>query len=1351
VKAQGYITGYTETDTLATVTTRGNTTTNTITVGGATSNYLLLTGESTLLETKGILKWESDHNTVGLYYAEGQHIDIGQTQVWYVKNTSGSIILKGQVVMATGAVGNSGNLEVQPLIADGSVSGKFALGIAKNNIGVGLFGFAMTEGTIRGIDTSEYAIGTVLWANPDIPGELTSVEPTAPALKLPIAFVVSAANNGAIGVRMSQGLDLREVHDVNISSVANGQLLRYNNGIWENWSPNFLTSYTETDPIFTASAAAGITSTNISNWNTAYGWGDHSQEGYLVDESDPIFAASAASSITTTNISNWNTAYGWGNHALAGYATETWVGLNYYNSGQIDDFFSGAEAISGYNKSNWDTAFGWGNHASAGYATQSYVNTAISNLVDAAPSTLDTLNELAAALGDDPNFATTVSTNIGTKVSKSGDTMTGSLQVNNKIGTTDNQGIFLRGIGDVTHKIYFRSSDGGNVWEYNSPIKFEFYNGGTPVTRLTLTEAGNLTITGTLSASGYNNTNWDTAYNDRITAAAVTGTSTKTLTLTQGDGGTVVATWTDYDTDNDAQQLTWEAGSKNLSISNGNTVTLDGLATEEFVTSQGYITSYTETDTLATVVSRGNSTSLAIRVKRPSNKVDNSGATEFGGRIEFNNDFVAGESGYMVFRYPTYNNFLIGGDYDGNIGGAVPNIQFGRVNGSVYMHIAAQSGTGYVGINTTSPDSPLEVNGRISIRGANELYFGQSTSAIGTWTTRMYASGSTHKLNAQQFIFNNEGYGSLEFMLLNASGFSLRGKNTIDSTDSWLRLNQAGEYASGVYTPYVLRNDGEFINYGGIFGYNTIRGRKAQANDNYTTAALWTESYDNTTTGIAFHISGNVGKFLEMRTDGVLYWENTPVATRSWVQSQGYLTSETDSQTLSWEAGSKNLTISNGNTVTLDGLATEEYVTSQGYITGYTETDTLATVTGRGATTNTSITTGPTISIQADGSSGYVASRLYLYSHNNFRGAGVFMSGTGSTWFAGTPYTDFDQNYIIARKAVANTDETAQFANALLRVNATGDVYVTRNLYANYVLGTYANFSSGNSENPTIGQIWTQSTGDDYLRKSTPAHFRSQIIDGYYLPLSGGTITTSTQYGVTINHSPVLGDFVDALLLRSTTSGQRAQIGFATVDADGDHHRASIRAYKGSGNYEGVFGIALRQTNATHVQRFTLTSAGNLTIDGQINVSGGNSSQWNTAYSWGNHADASYFKLDTQDPITIQSETVTFSGNVVIEGTLTESSSIRFKENIKPLEPALGKVEQLNPVTYNKIGVVEEEIGLIAEEVAELFPEVVTHNEEGQVQGVQYQRLSVILLKAMQEQNAVIAALTERVNKLENT
>jgi hypothetical protein len=67
---------------------------------------------------------------------------------------------------------------------------------------------------------------------------------------------------------------------------------------------------------------------NSTQWNTAYGWGDHSTQGYLTSESDPVYSAAPAATITSTNISNWNTAYGWGNHAAAGYDTtdDSWTG-----------------------------------------------------------------------------------------------------------------------------------------------------------------------------------------------------------------------------------------------------------------------------------------------------------------------------------------------------------------------------------------------------------------------------------------------------------------------------------------------------------------------------------------------------------------------------------------------------------------------------------------------------------------------------------------------------------------------------------------------------------------------------------------------------------------------------------------------------------------------------------------------------------------------------------------------------------------------------------------------------------------------------------------------------------------
>jgi hypothetical protein len=60
-------------------------------------------------------------------------------------------------------------------------------------------------------------------------------------------------------------------------------------------------------------------------------------------------------------------------------------------------------------------------------ASTAFVSTAVANLADSAPSTLDTLNELAAALGDDANFSTTVTTSIATKLPLAGGTMTGNI------------------------------------------------------------------------------------------------------------------------------------------------------------------------------------------------------------------------------------------------------------------------------------------------------------------------------------------------------------------------------------------------------------------------------------------------------------------------------------------------------------------------------------------------------------------------------------------------------------------------------------------------------------------------------------------------------------------------------------------------------------------------------------------------------------------------------------------------------------------------------------------------------------------------------------------------------------
>lgn len=92
-------------------------------------------------------------------------------------------------------------------------------------------------------------------------------------------------------------------------NTVSGLVRIYNGTAWVNGSVDG-TQY--------ATAAQG------TNADTAYSWGDHSLVGYLTSytETDPIFTASVAFNITSSDTANWNTAYSWGDHAVAGYATQ---------------------------------------------------------------------------------------------------------------------------------------------------------------------------------------------------------------------------------------------------------------------------------------------------------------------------------------------------------------------------------------------------------------------------------------------------------------------------------------------------------------------------------------------------------------------------------------------------------------------------------------------------------------------------------------------------------------------------------------------------------------------------------------------------------------------------------------------------------------------------------------------------------------------------------------------------------------------------------------------------------------------------------------------------------------------
>jgi hypothetical protein len=106
-------------------------------------------------------------------------------------------------------------------------------------------------------------------------------------------------------------------------------------------------------------------------------------------------------------------------------------------------------------------------------------------------------------------------------------------------------------------------------------------------------------------------------------------------------------------------------------------------------------------------------------------------------------------------------------------------------------------------------------------------------------------------------------------------------------------------------------------------------------------------------------------------------------------------------------------------------------------------------------------------------------------------------------------------------------------------------------------------------------------------------------------------------------------------------------------------------------------------------------------------------------------------------------------GNLYLFGNFINNSSRRFKSNIEPMQGALGKVEHLRGVTFNWIESGKHDIGLVAEEVAEVVPEVVGYDKDGvDVQGVDYARLTALLIEAIKEQQAEIKQLRSVMEKL---
>jgi len=182
----------------------------------------------------------------------------------YVKNQSGYPILKGMVIRITGSNNSSDIPRVITASYENDNNSANTLGIANENISNGSEGYVITEGILLGIDTNNYTSGQLIYLGPT--GSITGSAPIAPLHAVRLGEVVRhQSNNGSIYVRIDNGYELGELHDVKDTTTTSsfGDLLIKSGSVWIN-SKSLTGSYTITGSLQATSFTGSLLGT--SSW-----------------------------------------------------------------------------------------------------------------------------------------------------------------------------------------------------------------------------------------------------------------------------------------------------------------------------------------------------------------------------------------------------------------------------------------------------------------------------------------------------------------------------------------------------------------------------------------------------------------------------------------------------------------------------------------------------------------------------------------------------------------------------------------------------------------------------------------------------------------------------------------------------------------------------------------------------------------------------------------------------------------------------------------------------------------------------------------------------------------------------
>jgi len=223
--------------------------------------------------------------------------------------------------------------------------------------------------------------------------------------------------------------------------------------------------------------------------------------------------------------------------------------------------------------------------------------------------------------------------------------------------------------------------------------------------------------------------------------------------------------------------------------------------------------------------------------------------------------------------------------------------------------------------------------------------------------------------------------------------------------------------------------------------------------------------------------------------------------------------------------------------------------------------------------------------------------------------------------------------------------------------------------------------------------------------------------------------------------STAMGSETTASNIRAVAMGFRTQASGTASTAMGSETTASGDRSVAMGQFVEASGVnsAAMGVNS-EAQAFASLGLG------RFNVIAGNATTWvatDPVLVVGN---------GTSDGFRSNALTLLKNGNLTIAGTLTENSDRRLKHNITPLTDALGTLARLQPVRYRfREGTNRpdgQHLGLIAQEVEAVYPELVQEGADGYL-SVSYGKLTAVLVQALNEQQAEIEALQDRLARLE--